>query len=105
MKTKFFTGLMIRIMILGIIGMMGTFIPEFFREFFGDTIHVHDYDDRGYCQSFGSFSHNRSTQWDWGVRHYWYYWTVFAMFLLSIVNVVVWVVNKVNKVNKVNDDI
>lgn len=42
MKTKVFLAIGIRIVILFAVGMAATFIPEQLRDFFGDTLHVHN---------------------------------------------------------------
>lgn len=84
MKTKVFLGIAIRIIVLFGIGMMGTFIPENLRDFFGDTP----------CHE-GCYGPDEN--WIWGARHYWYFWGMFILFILALVNVVVGVVNLINK--------
>jgi len=93
MKTNVYLHIAIRIIIMGALGMLFTYIPDQLRDFFGDVLHKHTTDCNPYCR-IGS---GIDSPWTWGIRHYWYYWTVFLLFILSIINVIISIVNKINR--------
>lgn len=85
MKRKVFYTIAIRILILGIIGSLMSFIPEHLRGYFGDV-------QLPQPKSFGIDS-----GWDWGVRHYWYFWTMTILFILTIVDLFVTAISVITK--------
>lgn len=84
MKNQVYFGIAIRLIILFVLGMLFTFIPDHLREFFGDT-HVPD------------INTVIDKEWKWGARHYWFAWMMFFLFVLSVINFAVSVVNLVLK--------
>lgn len=82
MKTKVFLGIAIRIIVLFVISIAGTFIPEHLHEFFGDV---------------RILNRNNVYQWEYGLRHYWYNAMVTLLFILALTNVIVGIVNIVKK--------
>ena len=76
MPYKLYFGIAIRIIILVVIGMIGTYIPDQLRGFFGDVPCT------GNCVG-------PDKQWIWGARHYWYFWGMFLLFMLSLVSAVI----------------
>ncbi len=77
MKTNVYLEIVIRIALLGFIGMMWTFIPEQLHDFFGDTL--------------------RGSNWDWGTRHYWYSFTMVLIFIVTLLNLGFSIAKVVNK--------
>lgn len=78
MRLKIFVAIAVRILIVGLIGMFMSYIPENLRDFFGDVPAKKD-----------PFPAILDDGYDWGVRHYWYFWTTTALFFLAIVSVVI----------------
>jgi hypothetical protein len=73
-----------RIIILFGAGMMFTFVPEYFRDFFGDV--PHDCSIDAVCIEYGAhWNAGIDTQFEWGARHYWFFWMALFLFLLSLV--------------------
>ena len=96
MKNKVYLGIVIRIVLLFATAMAFTFIPDYLRDFFGDTKHiceikVTDWGD--YCKDHGDIDQ----YWNWGARHFWYFIMCILLFTLSLVNVVISVFNLVDK--------
>ena len=83
MSLKLYINIAIRVALLGFVGMMGTFIPEFpeMKEFFGDYVEIingNPYDK-------------------WGARHYWYFWTMMVLFILSLISLIISIVKLITK--------
>lgn len=97
MKTNVYLGIAIRIIVLFVVGMISTFIPNQLRDFFGDTpFKTITVDSSIYSYSInndGSIDQN----WIWGARHYWYFNMMLLLFLLSLLNVIVSIRNLVLK--------
>ena len=91
MKTQVYFGIAIRIILLFSVAMIGTYLPEILRDFFGDTPCVPDANGRGCRNGFGVYDY------DWGVRHYWYWWGMFLLFILSLVNCVLSIIGLLDK--------
>ena len=87
MKTVVYLHIAFRIIVLVLIGMALTYIPEHLRTFFGDIP-----SSKGYISDF-----NIDTNWYWGVRHYWYFWGVVLLFLLTLINFIWSLVNIIDK--------
>lgn len=85
MKTNVFLGIAIRIIILCLVGMAWTYVPEHLADFFGDQP----------CTYKFGCGFDRSDI-EWGARHYWYWWMMFLLFLLSLINAVLQIIKLVN---------
>lgn len=85
MKTNVFLNIGIRIIILFLLGMMFSFLPNELRGFFGDIPHICK---DSYCSHSGI-----DDSFDWGARHYWYFWMMICLFILSLINFIVSVCN------------
>lgn len=88
MKPQVFFGIVIRIIVLCVFGMLCTFIPDHLRVFFGDTANI-----SGKCNSEFKIDCN----WIWGARHYWYAWMMVLLFITSLLNIIIGVVDIVDK--------
>ncbi len=86
MKFPVYINIAIRIVILAVLGMILTYIPDHLRPFFGDT-------PAAKVNIFSSIDNN----WDWGIRHYWYFWAVIALFILSAINFIMSIKTIVDK--------
>lgn len=84
MKTQLYLHIVGRLLLLGAIGIIGSYLPDVLRDFFGDQrlATEHPVIDPG---------------WVWGSRHYWYFWTMFLVFITSLINCVVSIVSQVKK--------
>ena len=78
MKHQVYFGIAIRWILLIVVAMMATFIPEHLRDFFGDKLYPSDISiyDRGAIDIY----------WSWGARHYWYFWGITILFLFTLIN-------------------
>lgn len=85
MKHIVFFGIAVRIVILFLFGMAFSFIPDKLHGFFGDV-----YVERDYGVLVVS-------EWQWGVRHYWYFWMMFLLFVLSAVNTALSIARIINR--------
>jgi len=92
MKTQVFYGVATRIIILFLIGMFATFIPNYLREFFNDTLHNCANCDK-WCNNINDIDY----LYDWGIRHYWYHWMMVTLFMLALLNLIISIVHIVNK--------
>ena len=89
MNTRLYFEIAIRIIVIFAIGMIGTYIPDYLRDFFGDTpIRRHTF-------------LNIDREWTWGVRHYWYAWMMFFLFVLSVINAGMSIYNLIKKYYKI----
>lgn len=96
MKFEVYFAITIRIVILFVVGMLFTFVPDYLREFFGDvdcTGKTYELFGKTYQ---GCRSEFVNDGYDWGARHYWYTFMMLCLFLLSIINVIV-AINKILK--------
>lgn len=84
MKLQTYIGVTIRIILIGIIGMMFTFIPEHLHGFFGDT------------PKDGLYSTEIDKEWSWGARHYWYMFMTTLLFLFNVANFITYLVKRIN---------
>jgi NADH:ubiquinone oxidoreductase subunit 3 (subunit A) len=100
MNHKVFFGIAIRIVILFVIAMFGTFLPEHLREFFGDK-KCQQEEQRLVSDKDGIYKYETyydtecgevDSDWEWGARHYWYYWMMFILFILSCINLVIGII-------------
>ena len=76
MKNEVYFGIAIRIIVICVLGMLWTYVPDELRDFFGDQLSSERTGfgvDRGY---------------KWGARHYWYAWMMFLLFVLSVISAV-----------------
>jgi hypothetical protein len=96
MKTKVYLAIAIRLILLFGVGMLSTFLPQYFRDFFGDTLHVHTV-ECAKCYSGCVNSNDYDALYDWGVRHYWYFNLMLCLFVLSLINFVFSVINVIKK--------
>jgi hypothetical protein len=85
MKRKVFYTIAIRILILGIIGSLMSFLPEQLRGYFGD---IPTTDPTPY---------GIDPAWDWGTRHYWYFWTMTILFILALVDLFITSISVISK--------
>ncbi len=91
MKTQVYLGIVVRIIILILIGMFSTYLPDNLRDFFGDTPCLPDAEGNTYhCGGI-------DTQYLWGSRHYWYFWGMLILFLVSIINMIWSIINLIEK--------
>lgn len=86
MKLQLYFKIAGRIILVCIVAMAGTFVPEHLRDFFGD---VH----RAIPKDSGAMDE----LWDWGIRHYWYFWTIVLLFVLTLINLGIGIYNDVTK--------
>lgn len=84
MKNNVFFAIALRIIILFTIVIMGTFLPEILRDFFGDAPQINTGDAV-------------DPLWSWGPRHYWYFTMMVFLFILGCTNVIIGIVNIVKK--------
>jgi hypothetical protein len=84
MKAEVYFGIAWRIIALGTVCIFATYVPENFREFFGDQL------------TLGCNKPNEEC-WTWGARHSWYAVMTGFLFILSVINIIVASVNLVNK--------
>lgn len=89
MHTKLYIGIAVRIIAIFAIGMIGTYIPDHLRDFFGDTP----------CTNRYCFGHD--PDWNWGARHYWYACMMFSLFVLSVINAGMSIKNLISKYYKI----
>ena len=87
MNTEVYLGIAIRIIVLCALGMIGTYIPEHLRDFFGDKLLGPEV----------TFKTSPDEDWEWGARHIWYFWGMTLLFVLSLINVVVGCIKLINK--------
>ena len=94
MKLNLFTKLSLNITLLGIIGILGTFMSDYLQQigFFGDTLVRNAY----YSEMYGVVS----KQYSWGMRHYWYAWTCGALVVIQIIRIANIIINHVESDNK-----
>ena len=85
MKNEVYFGIAIRIIVIFLIGMLWTFVPDQLRDFFGDTLCI----DKK-CYGLDSL-------WNWGARHYWYWWMMFLLFMLSVFSAIMQIVSLIEK--------
>lgn len=85
MKAKVYVGIALHIIIVCLIGMFWTYIPEQLVEFFDDKVVEYNH---------GDHSHSRV---EWGARHIWY---AIMMALLTTLTVISSIVNMVRIVKK-----
>jgi len=77
MKTQVYFGIAIRIILMGIIATLLTYIPDHLRDFFGDIINTSRYKN-------GAIDRD----WVWGIRHYIYFTVVTLLWFLSLIVVI-----------------
>jgi len=87
MKHQLFFGIAFRVILLFVLAMLGTYIPENLRDFFGDVKYTTQPMWPGAVDKF----------WFWGSRHYWYFWMMVTLFLLSLINLILSVIHLINK--------
>lgn len=78
-----------RVVILCLIGMFHTFVPEHLTEFFGDYINTGK-------PFFTGGSYIETGELVWGSRHYWYFAMTTILFILSVVDLAISVVHKID---------
>lgn len=88
MKTSLYLYIILRIVVLFSLAMASTFLPDYFRGFFGDTKVVPNHN--GYV--YGGMI---DPDWNWGSRHYWFFWMMVLLFLLSLVDAIISIRNVV----------
>ena len=88
MKNEVYFGISVRIIVVFMVAMLWTFVPDQLRVFFNDTECVKS------CIGIDA-------GWEWGARHYWYWWMMFLLFILSIVSAVMQCVKLVEKNYKI----
>lgn len=82
MNTKAYFYIVFRILLLGALGIMFTYVPEHLRGFFGDHLrNTSIYSGR--YETSGMVDQN----WTWGARHYWFFWISTIIFILSVVKI------------------
>ena len=85
MKTVVYLNIAVRIIILVLIGMALTYIPEHLRTFFGDKAYN------------PPLTYGIDPCWNWGTRHYWYEVGVILLFILTLINAIWSVANLITK--------
>ena len=97
MKLPVYLEICIRIIVMCVIGMLFTFVPDQLREFFGDTYCA----DGTYTRFGNTYKGCRYEIIDdgyyWGARHYWYWWMMFFLFITSLVSSVIAIINAIKK--------
>lgn len=93
MKLSIYLEITFRILIIGLIGLLMTFVPENLPEFFGDVFH--DSCTREYCRH-GFFGADAKGKYVWGSRHYWYFWTLFFTFMWTLISFFIRVFSLIN---------
>ncbi len=85
MKQRLYYEIAARIVLLFLIAMLSTYIPEIpqLKLFFGDSFIPN-----------GEHTYEHT---EWGVRHYWFFWIMMFLFILSLINTVASVYNLVRK--------
>lgn len=78
---KYYIEISLRILIIGIVAMFYTFIPEHLRDFFGDVP----------CDNPPSCGYN-DAYWDWGIRHYIFNWMSFGFVCVSVMSLIIRIV-------------
>ncbi len=91
MSLKLYLLIALRIVLLCIIGMVATLLPDLLRPMFGDILCNHE-TERHFNRA-GLID----TSYHWGSRHYWYYWMMVLLFCLSLIKAVIDTVVLVNK--------
>ena len=86
MKLKIFFHIAIRIVILFSMGFFMSYLSEYLRPYFGDTMQTKD--------SYGDFINDG---YDWGARHYWYFWCMFCLFILSLIDIFISIFNLIDR--------
>ena len=76
MKNEVYFGIALRIVVIFIVAMLWTYIPDQLRDFFGDKLSTER----------NGFGFDRDYK--WGSRHYWYAWTMFLLFILSVISAI-----------------
>ena len=85
MKTSIYLRITISIIVLCVIGMIWTYLPELLRDFFSDT--------KCLTNCYGLIE----PQWIWGARHYWFWWMNFLLFLTTLCSTIMHIVRHVQK--------
>ena len=85
MKNEVYFGIAIRIIVIFLIGMLWTFVPDQLRDFFGDKLSTER----------NGFGFDRDYK--WGSRHYWYWWMMFLLFMLSVFSAIMQIVSLIEK--------
>jgi len=93
MKIKVFYSIAIRIIILFTIAIFSTFIPDYLREFFGDTLHECGERCTRYCANYNT----PDKLYDWGARHYWYATMTTTLFTLALASVILSIMDILKK--------
>lgn len=89
MNTRLYIKIAVRIILLFVVAMSATYIPEHLRGFFEDVPCSGEH-----CSSHG-FGYDIG--WSWGKRHYWYAVMTILLFILSVVDSMVYVTRLVDK--------
>lgn len=89
MNTRLYIYICFRVILMVLLGMLLTYVPDYLRDFFGDTprnpgLHPFDID-------------SIDLYWNWGARHYWYFTGVVILFSLSLIDNCLHVVNKITR--------
>ena len=87
MNTKLYLYIAFRILILCIVSMAISFVPEQLRDFFGDTPFEPRYSN--YLGETITKTGALDKHWNWGSRHYMYWWTMFLLFILSLIDSII----------------
>jgi len=82
MKSQLYFNIAIRIIILFIIMMFATYLPEHLREFFGDSLKSENDCSKIYIDIIDK-------RYNWGTRHYLYFYMMILLCVLSIINFII----------------
>ena len=89
MKTTLFLNIATRIIVLFVVAMFGTYIPDYLRDFFGDHF------EKG-----GRYGDEQVLV--WGIRHWMYVIMMTLLFLLSLASLMVSILDMIKKEYKVD---
>lgn len=104
MKSKFYIAIQARIIIIGLIMIFGSFIPDYLHEFFGDW-YCHTgsgqwiYSTQAVAGHYTSCSYGgeHGPTWHWGVRHWYFFAMVIMLLIVNIISMTTWVHKKSEK--------
>lgn len=101
--THFYLNLSIQVIIIFLIAMISSFIPDTFHVLFGDWfckgrtyIPANDLMRHGTYVGCDMFSVEHNPDWHWGYRHYIWFFMGFCLFIIQVIRIIAFINKKVS---------